>query len=204
MILESASEVAVGVAVEAVMFSIAVAVAYRFLAGRFLFPKREIILPNQRGVVVKGDQIVRIAEPGSCWLLPKQKVILLDMRAKPLQMLGVEVLGSDSGVLRVSLSGEFKTIDPAVYYANSANAAEALFAQLRRALLFAARQESSVSLAASPHLLGIKTEEALAPHALHLGLSVVTLDIWEAVPLGFLRSTKADGDSTEPASGLVH
>ncbi len=78
--LDSIPEIVAGVAVEVVVFGIAVGVIYRFFSGRFLIPKREIILPNQRGVVVQGENILRVAEPGSCWIRPKQRIVLCDMR----------------------------------------------------------------------------------------------------------------------------
>jgi hypothetical protein len=64
MAFESIPEIVAGVAVEVVMFAIFAGVIYRFFSGRFVIPKREIVLPNQRGVIVEGERIVRVAEPG--------------------------------------------------------------------------------------------------------------------------------------------
>jgi hypothetical protein len=174
----------------------------RVLTGR-VFPKREIILPNQRGVLVKNDEVVRVAGPGVCWVQPRQRLVLIDARPKPLQMTGVEVLGSDQAVVRLSLSAEYKVSDAAVNYTSSANASDALFVQLRRAINLAARQLSGSALAASPEQFSSRVFRDLAEPAARLGLEIVQMDIYEAVPLGFLR-TQAEPRFEFPDTGLVH
>ncbi len=117
-------------------------------------------------------------------------------------MLGVDVLGSDSAVVRLSLSGEYRTVDAATYYANSANAAEALYVRVRRAILSAARQQTGGSIVGSPEVFAARVRERVAPHAEQLGLAFLQLEVWEALPMGFLSpSTQPEMD--EPSSGLV-
>jgi hypothetical protein len=82
--LESVPEIMLGVAVEAVMLAIVGGVIYRTLAGRFLVPKREVILPNQSGVIVQDERTVRVVGPGPCWIRPKQRIVLCDMRPRPI------------------------------------------------------------------------------------------------------------------------
>ncbi len=201
--LEHILEVVAGVGVEAFIFAMALLVLYRFIGGRFLIPKREIILPNQRGVVVRDDQIVRVAGPGSCWVRPRQRLVLIDARPKPLQIAGVEVIGSDGGIVRLSLSAEYQVADPAVYYSSSANAADAFFVQVRRVINVAARQQKGSALAASPEDFCRRVLYDLEEPAKRLGLAMVNLDVYEALPLGSLR-VPDEHEFEFPDSGMVH
>ena len=202
-LVESVPEIAIGVAVELVVFVVAAFVVYRLFSGRFLIPKREIILPNQRGVVVQEDRVVRVNGPGTCWLRPRQRVVLVDMRPKPLQLAGVEVLGSDHGVVRLSLSAEYTVADPAVYYSTSANAADALFVQLRRVINVAARQMPSSKLSNAPEEFSTRILLDIGEAAKRLGLVLVQLDIYEALPLGTMRIPE-ESTFDFPDSGMVH
>ena len=202
-LLESVPEIAAGVAVELGIFTMAAFVVFRLFSGRFLVPRREIILPNQRGVVVQGDQIVRVVEPGTCWLRPRQRVVLIDVRPKPLQMAGVEVLGSDHAVVRLSLSAEYKVADPAVYYSNSSNAGDALFVQLRRVINVAARQQPGSRLSSAPDEFSAKILRGMEGPTKRLGLAIIQLDLYEALPLGSLRVPEAAAFEF-PDTGLVH
>ena len=201
--MEHILEITVGVAVEVLIFGLALLLLYRFLGGRFLLPKREIVLPNQRAVVVKGDQVVRVAGPGTCWVRPRQRLVLIDARPKPLQMAGFEVLGSDQAVVRISLSAEYKVADAAVFYTSNASASDALFVQLRRAVNLAARQVPGATLIASPEQFSARVLKDIAEPAAKLGLEIDQLDIYEAVPLGFLRAA-AEPQFEFADSGLVH
>lgn len=150
MLAESVPEIAVSVALELSMATIVGVIIYRALAGRFIIPKRHTVLPNQRGVIVQGESVVRVAGPGTAWLRPKQRIIMCDARPRPLQILGLEVIGADKGIVRLSLNGEFHLADPAVYYVRSTSANDAFFAVVRRALLITARNFTSSAIASQP------------------------------------------------------
>jgi regulator of protease activity HflC (stomatin/prohibitin superfamily) len=202
---DSIPEIVAGVAVEVVVFGIVAGVIYRFLSGRFLIPKREIVLPNQRGVVVQGENILRVAEPGSCWIRPKQRIVLCDMRPRPLQMAGLEIICSNAGIVRLSLSGRYQIADAAAYYTGSSNAGDAIFVELRRAIAWAARQQSSSAIVAAPEAFAQRIREAAAPAASKLGLEISELDIWDALFVGRYAATeKNENDFGDSPETMVH
>jgi len=203
--LDSIPEIVAGIAVEVVVFGIAAGVIYRFFSGRFLIPKREIILPNQRGVVVQGEKIIRVAEPGSCWVRPKQRIILCDMRPRPLQMAGLEIICSNEGIVRLSLSARYQIADAAAYYIGSSNAGDAIFVELRRSIASAARQQLSSAIVAAPEAFAQRVREAAAPAAARLGLQISELDIWDAVFVGrYAVNEQTEIDLDDSSGTLVH
>jgi len=202
-LLESVPEIIAGVAVEVVLLGIFAGVIYRFFSGRFLIPKREIVLPNQRGVIVQGDKVVRVAEPGTCWVRPKQRIILCDMRPRPLQMTGLEVMCGKSGVVSLSLSGQYRISDAAAYYTGSSNAGDAIFVELRRSIATAARQQSCSAIAGAPDVFAMRVREVATPVAMKLGLEIFELDIWQALALGRYATTE-DVENDDPSGTLVH
>jgi hypothetical protein len=205
VLLDSIPEIVAGVAVEVVVFGIAASVLYRFLSGRFLIPKREIVLPNQRGVIVQGESIVRVAEPGTCWIRPKQHIIVCDMRPRPLQMAGLEIICGNAGIVRLSLSGRYQIADAAAFYIGSANAGDAIFVELRRSIAAAARQQSSSMIVAAPEAFASRIREAAAPAAARLGLEITELDIWDALFVGRYAAHEAMTNNFGSSPGtLVH
>jgi hypothetical protein len=205
VLLDSIPEIVAGVAVEVLVFGIAASVLFRFLSGRFLVPKREIVLPNQRGVIVDGEKIVRVAEPGACWIRPKQHIILCDMRPRPLQMAGIEIICSNAGIVRLSLSGRYQIADAATYYIGSTNAGDAIFVELRRSIAAAARQQSSSAIVAAPEAFAQRIRETAAPAAARLGLEISELDIWDALFVGRYAAHEAMANNFGSSPGtLVH
>jgi hypothetical protein len=204
-LLDSIPEIVAGVAVEVLVFGIAASVLFRFLSGRFLVPKREIVLPNQRGLIVQGEEILRVAEPGTCWIRPKQRIILCDMRPRPLQMAGLEVTCGNGGIVRLSLSGRYQIADAATYYTGSANAGDAIFVELRRSIASAARQQSSSAIVAAPEVFAQGIREAAAPAAARLGLEISELDVWDALFIGRYAAPEAIASGFDGMAGtLVH
>jgi|GEM_PF-2444313 len=197
MALESLPEIMTGVAVEVAIFALFAGVIYRFFSGRFLIPKREIVLPNQRGVLVEGDRIVRVAVPGVCWVRPKQRIILCDMRSRPLQLAGIDVVSSDNGIVRLTLVAEYRIADAAIYYTRSANANDALFLQMRRALVETARIQTSASITVAPKAFAVTIGDAATPDVAKLGFEIVDLQIVEAISLGWVRQPAADSPHTD-------
>lgn len=197
--MNSVPEIIGGVAVElglAVLFGVT---AYRLLAGRFLIPKSEMVLPNQRGVIVQGDRQLRVVEPGRCWVRPGQKLILCDARPRKLQIEGFEVLSADGAVLRLSLAGEHVIADPMAFLRGSSNAGDALYFELRRLLTITAREQVGTRITASPEgfqeLIRERANQALEP----LGLKITTLQIWNIFERGRLQP-----EMELPPTGLVH
>jgi hypothetical protein len=204
-LLDSIPEIVAGTAVEVLVFGIAASVLFRFLSGRFLVPRREIVLPNQRGVIVQGERIVRVAEPGTCWIRPKQHIIVCDMRPRPLQMVGLEVICGNAGIVRLSLSGSYRIADAAAFYTGSANAGDAIFVELRRSIATAARQQASSIIVAAPEAFAQRIREAAAPATARFGLEITELDIWDALFVGrYTASMGTENNFGNAAGTLVH
>jgi hypothetical protein len=203
--MNSTSEFLADVALDLGLLGVVLVTLFRLLSGKFLVPSRMVILPNQRGVIVQGDRVVRVAEPGTCWVRPNQRVVLCDMRMRSLNMVGVEVLGSDSGIVRLSISGEFKIADPIVYYTISTQANDALYVQVRKSILVVAKQMTSANIVAVPELVATRLREVAASEAANLGLEIISLQVWEATSLGWLRSVQSSlPDPDEGSKDLVH
>jgi hypothetical protein len=198
--MESAAEIAGGVLVELVVLGIAAAVLYRYLAGRFLIPKREIVLPQQRGVLVAGDRQLRTVEPGRCWVRPGQKLLLCDVRPRKLQLEGFEVLAADAAVLRLSIAGEYAITDPMAFLRCSGNPGDGVYFDLRRLLTTTARHKPALSITASPQLFAASVREALNHSVAANGITIQSLDIWDILQSGRIQSTVA----VMPASEIVH
>jgi regulator of protease activity HflC (stomatin/prohibitin superfamily) len=195
------ADIIVGVLVEIFVAVVALSVTYRLLAGRFLVPKREIIPPFHHGVIYRGDHPVRVCKSGSCWLRAGQRVVTSDMRPRPLQMLNNDVIGSDNGIVRLSVNGEYRVTDPIQYQSASMKSADALYVLLRKVLSSSARMQQSSVITSAPTALSEQAAVLIKPHAEKLGLELSHCDIWEAIPMGWVRSNGED-DPSEPT--LVH
>jgi regulator of protease activity HflC (stomatin/prohibitin superfamily) len=204
-LLESASEIASGIVGALFVFVLFATGIYRLLAGRFILPKRQVILPNQTAVVVKGDRTIRVAGPGGCWVRPGQSLVPCDMRPRPLQMVALEVLTSDLGIVRISLNGSYKISDPATYYVSSAHTADEIHIQLRRIVSTSGRSLAKMTLINDPDSFATLIRDKLASEAAKLGLEVTELAIWESIDMGFVRYAKTeDAPPATSAGGLVH
>ncbi len=120
-------------------------------------------------------------------------------------MAGLEVICSNAGIVRLSLSAKYQIADAAAYYTGSSNAGDAIFVELRRSIAWAARQQSSSTIVAAPEAFAQRVREAAAPAASRLGLEISELDIWDAVFVGRYTATeKAEGDFGDSPETLVH
>jgi regulator of protease activity HflC (stomatin/prohibitin superfamily) len=118
---------------------------------------------------------------------------------------GVEVLSSDSGIVRFSISGEFKIADPTVYYTVSTQANDALYVQVRKSIIVVAKQMTSANIVAVPELVATHVREAAAPEAAQIGLEITNLQVWEASSLGWLRPVRSSlTDPDGSPKDLVH
>lgn len=188
-----------GFVVETFLFACACGVIYRLWGGRFLIPKREIILPYQRGVLVQGNETIRVVGPGVCWVKPKQRLMLCDARPRPLQMIGFEALANDNAILRFSVSGEYAIADAGKYLAASSNAADAFIAQLQRTIKAAGHEQSGATLLASPEWLTDRVRELIVPRGEELGIILMNFHVWDMTPYGYLQLSSPQMDT-----GLVH
>lgn len=184
LFLESGLEVGIGVAVEGGILGLAAAFLYRALAGRFLIPRRETIAAHHVGVITHASRPVRVAVAGTCWIRPGEKLTLVDVRPRRLQIEGIEVFSLDRAVLRVSVSGEYKIADAALFLQASGNAGDAVHFELRKIANMQARELPSGALLASPSLLTGRVRAKLDDAVRPLGLAITDLQFWEVYQAG--------------------
>jgi len=185
--VESAAEVAVGIAIELVMAVVAAGVLYTLWGRIFATPKRQTVLPFQRGVVFMHGHVEKILNPGRYWITPKRTMLLCDMRPKPFQIPTAELLTEDGMAVRISLVGEYRVANPASFLVESSDAFSALYLDLRQALRTAVGEfPSSVFLRENPQLVA-RVKELLVPRSAQLGIELTQLEVCEAVPCGWLR-----------------
>jgi regulator of protease activity HflC (stomatin/prohibitin superfamily) len=120
-----------------------------------------------------------------------------------MQLAGMEVIASDNGVVRVTLIAEYRIADAAIYYTRSTNANDALFLQMRRAVVDSARRQVAGRIAAAPDAFAVSVREAAAPEAAKLGFEIVDVQVVEAISLGWVRQAAADPPDY-PTDTLVH
>ena len=181
--MNSVADIAIGTTVEVIVFTVIGAVTYRLFAGRFLIPKREIVLPYQRGVLVSGSKPTRNVEPGSCWVRPGYKLLLCDVRPRTLQAEHLEVLSSEGTSIWLSLSGEYRISDPNIFFKASANAGDALWFELRRTISSVCRQWSAaaISSAGGAEALALRLLSNMRESSMKLGMQFLSLRVWEIV-----------------------
>jgi len=191
-----------GILAELFVAVVALSVMYRLLAGRFLIPKREIVPPFHNGVIYRGDQPVRVCKSGPCWLRAGQRIVTSDMRPRPLQILNNDVIGSDNVIVRLSLDGEYHVMDPIQYLSANTKSADALYVLLRKVLSSSAREQQSLKIISASSVLCERAIKLIEPQAEKLGLELTRCEIWEAVPMGRVRSNSENDDPS--SSELVH
>src|SRR5665213_2181734 len=140
--MESAVEIAVGVAVEVFLIAAAVGVLYRIWGKVFAVPQRHSVLAFQSGVVLRGGEVEKVVGPGTHWMTPKRTLVLCDMRAKPFQVQGQESITQDGMGVRISLGGEYRVTDPGVFLTGSSHAFGAFNLELRQTLRTASGEMS--------------------------------------------------------------
>jgi len=185
--MESAAEIAIGVFVELFLAAIALGVLYRFFGHLLNLPQRQKVLFFQKGVVLQDGQVTRVLKPGNYWIRPSRTLILCDMRSKPFQITAQELLTADGMGVRISLGGEYRVAAPESFVVESSDAFGALYLDLRQALRTAAIEQNGDALLGENTLLLMRVKELIVPRSKQLGIELVQLDIWEIVPLGWLR-----------------
>jgi regulator of protease activity HflC (stomatin/prohibitin superfamily) len=181
------AEIAAGTAVELFLVTVALAVLYRVYGWFFAVPKRLIVQAFQRGVVLREGLAERVLHPGAYWITPKRRLILCDIRPTPFQVQGQESLTADGLAVRISLGGDYRVANPASFVTESSDAFAALFLEIRQALRIAAGELHSQDLLAGQPSLTARIKELLAPRAMQLGIEITQLDVYEAIPSGWLR-----------------
>jgi regulator of protease activity HflC (stomatin/prohibitin superfamily) len=185
--MSSRIEIAIGVTVELFFAALAVGLLYRVWGKVFAIPKRQVVLAFQQGVVLQGGQVEKILGPGSYWITPKRSLLLCDMRMKPFQIPAQEVLSADGMGVRISLGGEYRIAKADFFVSESSDTFGAFYLEIRQALHVAVKEFSSEAIFSGQAPLTARMKELLVPRASQLGIEMTQLEVWESVPIGWLR-----------------
>ncbi len=181
--MTTAFDIITGTAVEAVIVAAALALIYRIWRNTSFLPQRKAIAPFNRGVILRGEQPVRVVDSGRFWLLPKESLVAVDIRPKPVQIPSHDLLTLDNQAVRVALAGEFRVADPARYVCENSNSGGAFFLALEQALPLAVAEYSLDALLRNPSVLAKRIQERVEPRAAQLGLKLTTLEVLNALAL---------------------
>jgi len=185
--MATTGEIAAGAAVELIFVIIALAVLYRAWAWFFPVPKRRVVEAFQGGVVLREGRAERVLGPGMHWITPKRTMVICDVRPTPFQVSGQELLTADGMGIRVSLAGEYRVTNPTSFVTESSDAFASFYLELRQALRLAAGEMNSSGVFSAHSQLAARMRELLQPREAQLGIEMTQLDIFEAVPIGWLR-----------------
>ena len=180
-------EIAAGAAVELFLVTIAFAVLYRVWGWFFAVPKRQIVQAFLRGVVLYGIDVERVLNHGGHWITPSRRLVLCDVRPTPYQVSAQELLTADGMGVRVSLAGEYRVVNPGLFVTESSDAFATFYLELRQTLRRSVGEMSSHDFFGGQPQLTARIKELLLPKAVQLGIEMTQLDVYEAVPVGWLR-----------------
>ncbi len=181
--MASGPEIMAGVAVEISLAVFILGVIYRLLGRPLGYFKMNKIQPFQRGVLMSGEIVERVLEPGTHWIWSKKSILLCDTRPKPFQLNSQEVQVSSDAWVRVSMNGATKIVDAAIYVTASTDALATFYTSLRRLLTEAAKAQTFHWRSEDGDRLAERLQKLLEQEAENLGLAVTSLDVWEVLPL---------------------
>ena len=185
--MATAAEIVVGTVVELFFATCAMAVLYRVYGWFFPVPKRQVVSAFQRGVVLVDGRAEKVLGPGAYWISPKRRMLLCDVRPTPFQVPSHELVTSDGMAVRISLGGEYRISSPAQFVTESSDAFGTFYLEVRQTLRAATGELTSNGLLTGQSLLSNRVKELLIPTATQLGIEVARLEVYEAVPVGWLR-----------------
>jgi regulator of protease activity HflC (stomatin/prohibitin superfamily) len=114
-------------------------------------------------------------------------MVACDVRPTPFHVPGQELLTADGMGVRVSLAGEYRVANPACFITESSDSFAGIYLELRQALRLAVGEMNSGGFFNSHAQLAVRVRERLQPGEAQLGIEMTQLDIFEAVPMGWLR-----------------
>ncbi len=185
--MSSPLEIAAGVAIEVLIFALAGGILFR-LWGRFLpLPNRATVPAFHLGVVLRSGKVEHVRSSGSYWLTPGRSIILCDFRPRPFQVASQELLTADGMGIRVSLGGEYRIVDPGSFVTQNTDSFGAFYLEVRQSLRSAVGELNGHVALLNDGPITARMKELLVPRAAHLGLEMTQLEVWEAVPIGWVR-----------------
>jgi regulator of protease activity HflC (stomatin/prohibitin superfamily) len=126
-------------------------------------------------------------EPGAYWITPKRRLVLCDVRPTPFQVSAQELLTADGMGVRISLAGDYRVVSPALFVSESSDAFATFYLELRQSLRVVAGEMTSHDFFTGQAQLTAPMKDLLLPRETQLGVEMTKLDVYEAVPIGWLR-----------------
>lgn len=185
--MSSVWEFAAEFALELLIAAVALGLLYRLWGAVLPIPHRELVLEFQRGVVLRKGVVEKVLGTGTHWISPGRTVVLCDMRKKPFQVSGQHVLSADGMNLRISMGGEYRICDPAAFVIESTDAFSSFYLEVCQALRVAASEFQSEAVLSAQAPVATRIRELVVPRGAQLGMEIAQLDVFETVPLGWVR-----------------
>jgi regulator of protease activity HflC (stomatin/prohibitin superfamily) len=176
----------VGFGVEIIVCALAGFALQRLLGKASFMPQRLRLMPFNRGVVLYGDTVERVVEPGYRWLKAGRTLAPVDIRKKPFQVPTRELVTGDNGAVRISFGGEYQVSDPAAYITQSSEPFGALFVALERVIPSALTEFDTETVTTTPTLVTERIRELIEPRAAQLGMQITELEVSNVVALGWV------------------
>lgn len=184
LLLSPAGEMAINVICWVFMLLIAIGLVYRVWGHALPFPRKFIVPAFHTGVVLNDGKPERVVQPGRYWLSHGRSMIFCDMRPNPFQIASQNMIASDGMGVQISLGGEQKVSDPAAFVSENSNSFSAFYMEMRLALRNAVSELDSHAVLTQQSEITSRMQELLIPRAAQLGIELVHLEVFEAMPLG--------------------
>ena len=185
--MSSPLEFAAGVAVEVLLFALAGGVLFRLWGHLLPLPRRNTIPAFHQGVILRHGKVEGVRGAGSFWLTPGRSIMLCDLRPRPFQVAAQELLAADGMGVRVSLGGEYRIVDPGAFVTQNTDSFGTFYLEVRQSLRSAVSELNGQTALMNDGPITARMKELLVPRAAHLGLEMTQLEVWEAVPIGWVR-----------------
>jgi regulator of protease activity HflC (stomatin/prohibitin superfamily) len=195
--MSTVPEIVAGTAVEVVIFGVAGGILYRVWRGASFLPQRRTLLPFNRGVVMDGERVVKVLDPGSYWIKPRQTIVPVDVRPRPFQTTPRELLTADKQGLRIRFSGDYRVVDPALFVSGTSDGHAAMYLSLEREIGRAVAELDRAEILDSQISLADRTRERIEPRAAELGIVINHLEIADLIPIAWVQRACEQDDSAE-------
>lgn len=184
LLLSPVVEMSLNIICWAFMIVVGVGLLDRVWGQALPFPHKFIVPAFHSGVVLHKGKAERLVGPGRYWLSPGRSMVFCDMRPNPFQIASQNMIASDGMGVQVSLGGEQKIADPMAFVSENTNPFSAFYIEMRQALCNAVSELDSHVVLTQQSEITSRMKELLVPRAAQLGIELVNLEVFEAMPLG--------------------
>jgi regulator of protease activity HflC (stomatin/prohibitin superfamily) len=189
-LMVTVAEILAGTAVEVVIFGVAGAVIYRVWRSASFLPQRMKLMPFSKGVILEGDRLVKIVDSGSYWIMPRQTMVAVDIRPRPVQMAARELLTSDNQGIRIRFNGEYRVTDPASFVSESSDGHAAFYLSLEREIGSAVAELERAEMLGARVFSADRVRERMEPRAAQLGIAIIHLEASDLVPIAWAQQSQ--------------